>query len=69
MEKDKKAESNRVVGYFCLGFALLLLIGAIVFMSSNRLESGFAFLVIGLTLLTVGTVAVAAGKRKNTPPS
>ena len=67
MEQRKRPNRTRVVGYFCQGFALLLLVGAILLLSRGRLEAGLGLLVTGLGLLTVGMVT--AGRRKSTPPS
>ena len=69
MERDKKAESAKVVGYFCIGLALLLLLSAIVLLTSGRSEPGLMFLVVGIALLPIGIVTVAQGKRKSTSTS
>jgi len=50
MEQNKKAESARVVGYFCLGFALLMILGGLMFVSRAQSELGWGMLVVGLVL-------------------
>lgn len=67
MTEDKKAESARVVGYICQGFAVLLLIGALLMMTRGSTGNGLVLLVIGLALLTVGIVTAGQGKRKSNP--
>ncbi len=69
MEKDKQAILAKRVGYFLLVLTILMLATAIMLFSSGQKAMGLALLASGLSLFTIGIVAVAIGKPKSKPPA
>lgn len=69
MEKDRQAVLAKRVGYSLLGLTILMLAAAIILFSSGQKAMGLALLASGLSLFTIGIVAVAIGKNKSKPPT
>jgi hypothetical protein len=61
---DKKAESLKVTGWFCLGFAILIEALAVFFIASGKKLSPI-LLVIGLCLAIVGILNLTAFKKRS----
>ncbi len=61
---DKKTESLKVTGWFCLGFAILIEASAVFFMATGKNVSPM-ILVIGLCLATVGIVNLTASRKRS----
>lgn len=59
---DKKAESLKVTGWFCLGFAISIEALAVFFLAAGNKVSPM-LLVIGLCLAVIGIVNLGAFKK------
>ena len=63
MECDKKADSARIIRWFCFGCVFLLILSAILLLTRGWLEQGIVLLAVGIALLPIAiTIGVALGK-------
>jgi apolipoprotein N-acyltransferase len=62
MDQDTKRQSSRVVGWFCLVFAVVLVAYAL-WLSGRGGEGAGMLLVVALALVAVGVGAIAAARR------
>ncbi len=60
MAPDKKAQTSKVVGYFCIGFSLLM-----IAVDSALDLSKYGLTVIAICLTAVGITCLAQGKAKS----
>ncbi len=65
MDADKKASIKRVMGFICLGLALLNVAFAVLAMVEEKnVRKGAAGIAIGASLFAIGIMNHALGKRR-----
>ena len=68
MDVDKKAKRARVVGFICLGLALLnATVAAFAMVADKKMFRGTPNLAIATSLFIVGVVSLRRGKAKPGP--
>ena len=68
MDADKKARIQRIVGFFCLGLAILnVALSVLQKFEDNSLHSGNSNLAVTASMLIIGGACLRQSKRR--PPS